>query len=148
MSRVLNKVLNKKRIGPIYFVAFFAIFSAAGSIAASSLTNAHKIIAEDASNNWLTYYQDYMDNRENVDARNKAEQYHLESVTYSLKSLKFDMVSGWYQLSVQSSILSLMLFILGFSIPKRRALRAINISAFVLLLIAVCYFGGATLQLL
>lgn len=143
----LPRVLSKKMITPVAFVAFFALLSVFASVTVNTRSNYHKVIAEAARNDWLTHYQIYLDNRENVDARNMAEQYLDESITQTVKSFKLDFISGVYQLSIQSSILSLILFLAAFSVSKSKTLITINLLAIGLMGTAIYYFVLATLQL-
>lgn len=134
--------LKKEMITPIMFVAIFAILLALSSFIANTYAEFHKEIAEEARDDWLTYYLEYMDNRENVDAKERAEHYHNKSTFHDVEAFNLNSLSGSYQVSIQSSILSLMLFLVVFSIPenKTRERSIINFLAISLLSIALAYY--------
>jgi hypothetical protein len=147
LKRWLSRVFNKKMTTPVFFVAFFALISVVSSVTTSSHANYHKLVADASQSNWFVYYQDYLDNRENIDAANRMEQSRNDWITNSVESFNLDFVSGVYQITIQSSILSLMIFLVGFSIPKGKTLITVNLLAIMLLGMAVTYWVLATLQL-
>jgi hypothetical protein len=136
--------LNQQNVLIIFAVAFLALSATVLSIFAGSCAKIQNVNAEEASGNWFTYYQQYVDNHENTYTRDMAENYHKDSISYKISSLNYDSVSGVYQSSAQGAILSLMFFIAGFSVSKSKKLTAINLTAWAFLVIALIYLGYAS----
>jgi hypothetical protein len=148
MKRWLPRVLNKKFKEPIVVLAIFAVILTIASFEEGELAKSRKVLAEEANTQWLTYYQIYLDNHENISARNMAEQYRTESTIQNEKSFEFDFVSGVYQISIQCSIISLIIFLAALSISNRKILVNINFMAFLLFGLAFAYFiAGVVIQL-
>jgi hypothetical protein len=136
--------LNKQNVLIIFAVAFLALAGTVMSIWSGTLAKIQNAYAEEATGNWFTYNQHYLDNHENIDARNRAENYHRDSISYKVSSLNYDFTSGVYQSSVQGAILSLMFFIAGLSVSECKKLTIINLVAWAFLIIALIYFGYAS----